>query len=96
MNGDMAEIIALKALAYLAADEQRILGFCRMTGTAPDALAALARTRDGLAAVLEYLMQDEPMLLAFAAEAGLAETEPAEALHTLSRGAPGAAAGMPA
>lgn len=82
----MAETVALRALAFLAADSRRLDGFCRVTGTPPDAdaLRALASTREGLVAVLDYLMTDEPMLLAFTGETGLRDTEPATALVALA------------
>lgn len=84
MNSEDAEIVALRALSFLAADTRRIEGFCRMTGTGPADLPALARSRTGLAAVLDYLMGDEAMLLAFAAEAEIPETGPGAAYRTLA------------
>lgn len=84
MTLNQAEIVALQALAFLAADDRRIEAFCRVTGTDPADLRSLAGTRTGLAAVLDHLLRDEPMLLAFAGETGLRQTDPAAAHRALA------------
>lgn len=65
---DAAETIALRALAFLAGDGERLGRFLAITGLGPDELRAQAREPRMLAGVLDYLMQDETLLLVFAAE----------------------------
>lgn len=86
MNADRAEIIALQALGFLAGDEQALAGFLRLTGLdLPDIRAAAANT-ELLAGVLDYLLQDEAMLLAFCEAAAIRPEEPARARAYLPGG----------
>lgn len=80
-----AQILALRALAWLAAEEDRIGPFLAHSGVAPGALGAQAGDAEFLAAVVDYLLADEGMLLAFAAEAG----EKPEALMLARTALPG-------
>ncbi len=70
---DEAEILALRALAFLGEEEGRIMRFLSATGLSPADLRAEAEARDArfLAGVLDHLLADEPLLLVFAAEAGI-------------------------
>lgn len=72
MDADQAEAIALSALAFLAADMPRLGRFLALTGIGPGELRAEARTPSVLAAVLDYLLHDESLLLVFAAGHGVA------------------------
>ena len=72
MDADLAEEIAVSALGFLAADIQRLGRFLALTGIGPGELRAEARTPRVLAAVLEHLLQDESLLLVFAAGNGIA------------------------
>jgi hypothetical protein len=67
-----AQALALRALAFLARDVERIGRFLALTGVAPDDLRHLAQAPDFLLAVLDHLAADEPLLLAFVAEEGVA------------------------
>jgi len=67
MDSDSAETIAISALAFLAEDEQRLGRFLALTGLGPAELKAQAHTPRILAAVLDHLLQDESLLLVFAA-----------------------------
>jgi len=67
MDPDTAETIAISALAFLADDEQRLGRFLALTGLGPAELKAEAHTSRILAAVLDYLLQDESLLLVFSA-----------------------------
>jgi hypothetical protein len=67
---DAAEQIAVVALNYLASDPEHLGGFLAATGIGPHNLRDAAREPHFLAGVLRYLMQDESLLLAFAANAG--------------------------
>jgi hypothetical protein len=67
---DAAEQIAVAALNYLASDPEHLGGFLAATGIGPHNLRESARDPHFLAGVLRYIMQDESLLLAFAANAG--------------------------
>jgi Protein of unknown function (DUF3572) len=82
MDADSAETIALSALAFLAEDLQRLGRFLALTGLGPGELRAGARSARIQAAVLNHLLQDESLLLVFAASHGIAPEliAPAQAL----------------
>jgi uncharacterized protein DUF3572 len=63
-----AEQLALAALAFLAADAGRLGGFLASTGLGPENLREAARNPAFLPGVLDYVLSDDPMLIAFAAE----------------------------
>lgn len=81
---EAAETVALKALAFLASDGERLGRFLALTGTGPDELRAAAREPGMLVGVLDHLMQDETLLMVFAAEEGLKPESVAAAHHALS------------
>ena len=62
-----AEELAVKALIFLAADEERTLRFTGISGLCLENLRAAAKSPEFLAGVLDYLAGDESLLLAFAA-----------------------------
>jgi len=84
-----AEIIALKALTFLAADEVRLGRFLDLTGMSAAELKARASEASTLSAVLDYLTRDESLLLVFAAEASLEPEKVGPALDALSSMAEG-------
>lgn len=63
-----AEEVAASALAFIAADGERLVRFLGETGLTPANLRQAAARRDFGAGVLAFLIADEPLLLAFAAE----------------------------
>lgn len=67
-----AEAVAAAALAFLAGDAGRLGGFLAITGVDPADIRRIARERAFLAAVLDYVVADEPLLLAFAEDSGTA------------------------
>jgi hypothetical protein len=68
---EAAEWAGIHGLSFLASDTGRLSRFLSLTGMGPADMAD-ARTDVGiLAAVLEYLLGDEPLLLEFAANQGL-------------------------
>jgi len=71
VNKDDAEAIALQALAYLAADTQRLSRFLALTGSDLGELRETAKMPKFQASILEYMMGDESLLLAFCQEAGI-------------------------
>lgn len=62
---DEAERIAIKALAFLAADAERLGGFLGATGLGPQELRDKAQDPELLAGVLDYLLGDEAMVIEF-------------------------------
>lgn len=84
---DAAETIALRALAFLASDGERLGRFLALTGIGPTELRTQAREPHMLAGVLDHLMQDETLLMVFAAEAGV-KPETIAAAHFALTGPP--------
>jgi hypothetical protein len=64
---EAARETAIGALAFLAADMERLEPFLALTGLQPGNLRAAAAEPGFFAAVLEYLTSDEKLLLEFAA-----------------------------
>ncbi|MFG1357992.1 DUF3572 domain-containing protein [Xanthobacter pseudotagetidis] len=63
-----AEQVAVAALAFIAADGERLVRFLGETGLTPASLRQAAGRRDFGAGVLAFLIADEGLLLAFAEE----------------------------
>ncbi len=80
-----AETLALRALSFLATDGERLGRFLSLTGIGPAELRRTAGDRAMLAGVLEYLLQDETLLLVFATEAGV-QPEAIPAAHRILAG----------
>ncbi len=68
---ESAQILAIRALAFLAADEDLLLPFLAQTGLDAEALRAGADDPHLLAGVVDFLLAEDSRVLAFAAEAGL-------------------------
>jgi hypothetical protein len=67
LSTEMAASIGLRALAFIAADEERLMRFIALTGMSPGDLQEQVHNSSFPGAVLDYLSQDESQLLAFAA-----------------------------
>ncbi len=87
LDMDGAEEIGIQALAFIAADDDRLAKFLGLTGILPNDLVAGARTAPMLLALLEHLSGDESALLVFAAEVGLPPERIGEAIHILEHAA---------
>jgi hypothetical protein len=68
---DEAEMLAVEALAFIAAEPERLGAFLAATGLEAERIRAAARAPGFLAGVLEHMLGDESLLLAFAASAGI-------------------------
>ncbi len=68
---EAAEAVAIEALSFLARDPGRISVFLANSGIGPDRLRDVAREPGFLAAVLDHLLADEPLLLMFAEDSGI-------------------------
>ncbi len=62
--------LAVEALVFLGADAARLERFLAVTGLGPHNLRRAAADPGFLVSVLDYLLADERLLTAFAAEAG--------------------------
>lgn len=62
---EFAEALAIRALAHLAQDNEVLERFLSITGLAPDKIREAAASPGFLAGVLDYLMQNEALLLTF-------------------------------
>lgn len=80
---DEAEEIAIRALGFLAGDADRLGRFLALTGIDPAEIRALAGKKSFLVSVLDHVMGDESLLLAFSANAGIAPDKIAPARHRL-------------
>ena len=79
-----AEAIAIAALSYLSGDCDRFDRFLGMTGLSVEDLRQAAGESGFLAGVLAYLMADESLLLAFAADHDLDAEAITYAYHALA------------
>ena len=84
LTRETAESLAISALTYLASDAERLSRFLRLSGIAPGTIRAVAKEAGFLAGVLEYVAQDEALLVAFATEIGLEPDEITRAHETLA------------
>jgi hypothetical protein len=87
MDARVAEAIAARVLAAMADDPPVLMRFMTETGLAPADLAASAGEPGMLAAILEYVLGNEPLLLTIAAGCNLKPEELAAAHVALSRSA---------
>ena len=81
---DDAESIALRALGFLADDPQRLSRFLSLTGIDLGQLRTEAKTPEFQAAMLEYMLGDESLLLTFCQDAGIVPVAVAPAHALLS------------
>jgi hypothetical protein len=79
LGREAAEAMAVDALVFLAADEDRLDRFLALTGLAAGNLRELSGSPGFLAGVLDHLMGDERLLVAFAEEHRLDPTTIARA-----------------
>ena len=62
------ETLALWAVTFLATNEERFMQFLTLTGMEPSQLSSRMQDPTTLAAILDYLLNWEPLLIEFAAE----------------------------
>lgn len=84
---EAAETLALQALAWIAAEPERLSGLLATTGLWPDELKARAEDPAFLGGVLDYLLNDENLLLAFCGAMEIAPDSPARHRTALPGGA---------
>jgi len=74
-------MLAIDALSFLAGEPEALGRFLALSGIGPTMLRAAASDPVFLAGVLDYFLSDEPLLLAFANQAGI----PAERISAARR-----------
>ena len=79
-----AEALAVAALAFIAAEPERLGRFLAMSGIGPDSIRATAHEPQFLLGVLDHLAADEPLLIAFAAENAIPPSAVMEARDTIA------------
>jgi Protein of unknown function (DUF3572) len=68
---EAAEILALQALGFIAEEPERLADFLNVTGLTIEYIRTAARRPDFLAGLLEHMLADESLLIAFAATSGI-------------------------
>src|ERR1700757_1660107 len=63
---EAAEALAIQALSFIAEEPERLGAFLAASGIGPDAIREAADTPGFLAGVLDHMLSDESLLLAFA------------------------------
>jgi hypothetical protein len=80
-----AEILAVQALTFIAEDDTRLASFIAATGIDPQSIRDAAREPDFLAGVLDHILADEKLLIAFADSAGIDPAEMTRAHQALGK-----------
>ena len=70
MRHELAETLALEALAFVAADDRRLGALLAQAGWTLQELRAQAGEPHVLAGILDFLLGHEPLLLAYCEAAG--------------------------
>ncbi len=68
---EAAEMLAIQALAFIAEEPQRLGAFLSTSGIGPETIREAAGDPAFLAGVLEHMLGEENLLLAFADSAGI-------------------------
>jgi Protein of unknown function (DUF3572) len=80
---EAAELLAIQALAFIAEEPERLARFLGMTGLAVEQIRAAALEPGFLAGVLEHMLGDESLLIAFVQSAGIDPADVARASSAL-------------
>ena len=80
---EVAEIVAVQALGFIAGDPERLGLFLAETGIGPETLRTVAADPKFLAAVLEFVLRDDATVKAFANASQLHPTNIAAARQVL-------------
>jgi hypothetical protein len=83
---EAAEALALDALAWLAEEAERLGAFMAASGAGPDDLRRLAGDPGFSGSVLDHILTDEALVLAFCRDRGLPPGAPLSARALLPGG----------
>jgi hypothetical protein len=81
---EVAEIVAVQALSFIAGEPERLGLFLAESGIGPETLRTAAADPHFLGHVLDFVLRDDPTVKAFAAASGLHPTNIAAARQALS------------
>ena len=81
---EVAEIVAVQALSFVAGDPERLGAFLAESGIGPETLRGAAADPAFLAHVLDFVMRDDATVKAFAAASQLHPTNIAAAHQALN------------
>jgi hypothetical protein len=81
---DAAEALAFRVVAFIASEEAYLAEFLSRSGVSPQALADHIEDRAFLTGVLDHLLADESLLLAFCGNAGIDPADILPARNALS------------
>ncbi|MEM8811614.1 MAG: DUF3572 domain-containing protein [Pseudomonadota bacterium] len=85
LNAEEADGVAIAALGFMARDPSRLDRFLALTGLTPDSIREAAADPGFLASVLDYMMNDEALLLEFCETEGMVADHVPAAHAALSR-----------
>jgi hypothetical protein len=80
---ESAEILAIQAFGFIAEEPERLGRFLAASGLTVEHIRSAARDPDFLAGVLEHMLGDESLLVAFADSAAIDPASVARAHHAL-------------
>jgi hypothetical protein len=80
---EAAEMLAIQALAFIAEEPERLNGFIAASGIALAQIRQAASEPGFLAGVLEHMLGNENLLLAFAQSSGIDPSEVARGASVL-------------
>jgi hypothetical protein len=80
---EVAEIVAVQALSFIAGDPERLGIFLAESGIGPETLRSAASDPHFLASVLDFVMRDDTTVKAFAGASNLHPTNIAAARQVL-------------
>lgn len=83
MKHEQAEVIALNALAWLAANDELCPTFLGSSGGSVDDLRERATDPEFQAAVLDFITMDDAWVMAFCDSVGIAYDQPLRARYAL-------------
>lgn len=83
---DQAETVALRALGWLAGQEELLPEFLMATGASVDELRAAAARPEFLGAVLDFILAEDARVIAYCDAVGIPYTEPMRARAVLPGG----------
>jgi hypothetical protein len=85
---EAATELAIAALTFIAADDERLGTFLALSGIGPESLRAAARAPDFLVGVLDHVAGDEALLIAFAEHGEIDPADVVRARDLLAGGPP--------
>jgi hypothetical protein len=81
--GQVAEIVAIQALSFVAGEPERLGLFLSESGIGPETLRSAAKDPQFLVSVLDFVLRDDETVQAFAASSQLHPTTIAAARQAL-------------